>query len=87
MSYRLVRSPVAARQLKHLRRTHHPLHDAIVEAIKNLAHAPRPAGCVKLTSRPEWRIRIHDYRILYVVDDGSQLVTVVAIVHRREAYR
>ena len=34
----------------------------------------------------EYRLRVGDYRILYVVDDAAQVVEIIAIRHRREAY-
>jgi mRNA interferase RelE/StbE len=34
-----------------------------------------------------WRIRIGDYRVLYAIDDDAKLVDIVAIRHRRDAYR
>ena len=29
----------------------------------------------------------HEYRVIYVISDGSRLVTVAVIGHRREVYR
>lgn len=40
--------------------------------------------------RDRWRIRVEgagDYRIVYEIHDDRLLVLVVAIAHRREAYR
>jgi mRNA interferase RelE/StbE len=34
-----------------------------------------------------WRVRVGDYRILYVIEDPRLVVVVVRIAHRREAYR
>ncbi len=87
MSYQLNRTSAAIRRLSHLRKIHHPLHNAIVDAIRALAENPRPAGCVKLAVRPEWRIRVGDHRILYLVDDAHHSVTITEIGHRREIYR
>jgi mRNA-degrading endonuclease RelE of RelBE toxin-antitoxin system len=36
--------------------------------------------------RGAWRIRVGDYRVLYDIDDQG-LVIVLAVLHRREAYR
>ena len=39
----------------------------IIPHIKALAENPRPSSCRKLTgSKNDWRIRIGDYRVLYV---------------------
>lgn len=34
-----------------------------------------------------FRIRIGNYRVLYSVDDKNHIVRVIAVVHRRKAYR
>jgi mRNA interferase RelE/StbE len=59
----------------------------IGSAIHDLAEEPRPPGCKKLSGRPAWRIRIGSYRVIYEIHDNRLLVLVVAIGHRREAYR
>jgi mRNA interferase RelE/StbE len=60
---------------------------AVVEAVKELAQAPRPRGMEKVKTTDLWRIRQGDYRIIYTIDDNRRLVTVVRIGHRREIYR
>jgi len=60
----------------------------ILSKIEELVIEPRPAGCRKLQGRSGlWRLRVGDYRIVYSVDDRQRLVDVVAVRHRREAYR
>jgi mRNA interferase RelE/StbE len=57
-------------------------------AILELAQTPRPHGCTKLEgSESEYRVRVGDYRILYVIDGKAKLVTIAHVRHRREAYR
>ena len=59
----------------------------IVLRLEQLVSAPRPPGCKKLKGGDkEWRIRVGDYRIVYVVDDPVKTVEVTRIAHRREAY-
>ena len=49
--------------------------------------APRLPGCKKLKCGDnEWRIRVGDYRIVYVIDDTARTVDVMRIAHRREVY-
>jgi mRNA interferase RelE/StbE len=37
-----------------------------------LADNPRPAGCKKLRGyRDQWRIRVGDWRLLYIIDDAA----------------
>lgn len=60
----------------------------IVAEIKSLADNPRPQGCRKLAgSKSDWRIRIGDYRVLYEIDDRGNLIRILRVRHRREAYR
>ena len=48
---------------------------------------PRPAGCKKLRGYTnQWRIRVGDWRVVYIIDDAAKLVTVTRIAHRREVY-
>ena len=55
--------------------------------LENLETTPRPPGCKKLKGGDhEWRIRIGDYRIVYVIDDAAKTVDVTRIAHRREVY-
>lgn len=72
---------------KDLTRLPEKLHDHIIEKILALAENPRPVGVKKLAGRGGYRIRVGDYRILYSIDDKIQSVIVIAIRHRREAYR
>ncbi len=62
-------------------------YDRARNIIIALAQDPRPPGCIKLTSREGWRIRIGDYRVIYEIDDKQRIVTVLAMGHRRDVYR
>ena len=57
------------------------------DAIGALAEDPRPPGCLKLTGRDGWRVRIGTYRVVYEIDDSGQVVTVLHVGHRRDVYR
>jgi mRNA interferase RelE/StbE len=87
MNYELLRSPQALRQLRHLQRTHPQIISQFAAAITALSHDPRPSGVTKLVNRPEWRVRVGDYRVLYQIDDSKKTVTIVSIAHRRDVYR
>ena len=82
--YRLEISHIAHKQIEALPPR---LAQKISEAIAGLANEPRPVGAKKLMGVEGYRIRVGDYRILYVVNDASRLVTVYRVKHRREAYR
>ena len=63
------------------------LFSRIDRKILALAETPRPAGCKKLKGyKDQWRMRVGDWRVLYVIDDAAKLVSVTRIAHRREVY-
>jgi mRNA interferase RelE/StbE len=69
------------------RRLHNPLRDRIAAAIDRLGLDPRPADAAKLAGRGDYRVRVGDYRVVYVVDDDERVVIIARIAHRREVYR
>lgn len=65
-----------------------PTVTRVFAQIEALADDPRPSGCVKLSgSGSLWRVRVGDYRVIYGVSDADRVVDIVAVRHRREAYR
>ena len=56
--------------------------------IEALSIEPRPAGCKKLKGFDEalWRIRVGDYRVIYVIEDSIKVLEVRKIGHRKEIY-
>lgn len=60
----------------------------IFPRIEGLSRRPRPSNCTKLQGTKNlWRIRIGAYRVIYGIDDDNKLIDVVAVRHRRDAYR
>ena len=57
------------------------------EKLLVLEREPRPRGAAKLEGIEGYRIRVGDYRIVYLVDDDARVVDVARIGHRREIYR
>ena len=56
--------------------------------IEGLSLHPRPRNCVKLRGGGNlWRIRIGVYRVIYAIDDEKKLIDIIAVRHRRDAYR
>jgi mRNA interferase RelE/StbE len=76
--------PAAVRALKKIDRRDLP---RLQGAIALLAQDPRPPGAKALQGRPGLRVRVGDYRIVYVVDDGVLLVVVITVGNRRDVYR
>jgi mRNA interferase RelE/StbE len=59
----------------------------VISKLQSLTREPRPARCKKLRGyKDQWRVRIGDWRIVYIVDDKAKLVSVTRIAHRREVY-
>lgn len=59
----------------------------LVPKIEGLAANPRPTGCRKLRGYKDlWRIRVGDYRVVYIVDDDLKMVSVTRIAHRKDVY-
>lgn len=87
VDYIVLTRPAANRQLQRLHKANNRRAGEIISRMLALGENPRPPGCRKLANRPEWRIRVGDYRLLYSIDDMRRIVTVLTISHRREAYR
>ena len=58
----------------------------VVSAIRALAADPRPAGCTKLTGADAYRIRVGTHRVVYLIDDSEQVLTITRVGHRRDIY-
>jgi mRNA interferase RelE/StbE len=83
--YQVLLRPAARRDLKKLPEK---VFERISADLMHLSENARPRGVKKLKGQEnEWRIRSGDYRILYEIDDTSNVVRIFRIVHRREAYR
>ncbi len=84
MSYNIL---ITRRAQKELARLPVEDYERVRDAIFKLAHNPRPRGCLKLTGREGWRIRVGRYRVIYEIDDKKCTVTVLHIGLRRDVYR
>jgi mRNA interferase RelE/StbE len=72
---------------KELARMPTNLQTRISKAILALEENPFPHGCKKLKNRDGYRIRIGDYRVLYLADGKTEQIVIGVIGHRREVYR
>lgn len=73
--------------LKELSQISQPYNKKIVEAIDELATNPRPTGYKKLKGSEACRIRVADYRIVYIIADVIQLIEIQRIRHRKDVYK
>jgi mRNA interferase RelE/StbE len=67
---------------KKLSRFPDDVYNHVKETVFALAVNPRPEGCLKLSGREGWRLRVRDYRIIYEIDDKHASVTILDIDHR-----
>jgi mRNA interferase RelE/StbE len=77
--YKIVVNKTASKELADL-----PIQvvNRIIPAIKELVEDPRPPGCKKLKGEQNtWRIRIGDYRVIYIIDD-----VIRGVGHRKDIY-
>jgi len=84
MSHTLYILPRAQKALKSI-----PIdaYQSIRDKIFSLSAVPRPHGCVKLSGREGWRIRIGNYRVIYEINDYRRMVTILDIGDRKDIYR
>ena len=81
-SYAVQLKPSARKELESLPSS---VLTRVFPKIELLADDPRPAGCKKLKGyKDQWRIRMGDWRVVYIVDDPAKLVSITRIAHRRE---
>jgi mRNA interferase RelE/StbE len=78
---------IARRAHRFLAQLDPPDYPRVRDAVRQLGENPLPPGAVKLSGRKGWRIRVGDYRILYVIDSEADTVTVLDIGHRKDIYR
>ena len=85
MAYRVLLARAAVRELRDLAL---PIRHRMTTALTALARNPRPPGAILLKGPdPIWRIRVGDYRILYLIEDERLTVVVIRVRHRSDAYR
>lgn len=84
-AHRIAFTPAAQRQLASL---DPPTRRRIARRIEALGTDPRPPGAEMLRGgEGELRIRVGDWRVIYVVHEGELLVLVIKIGHRGDIYR
>ena len=83
-SYKILIKPSAVKELKKIS---NPDFERILEKISTLSSNPRPKDYEKLSTEEKYRLRQGNYRIIYLIDDGNQEVTIYKIGHRRNVYR
>ena len=57
---------------------------AVAEAISALEATPRPPGAKKLAESGLWRVRVKKCRVIYAINDTSEVIIVVRVARRSE---
>lgn len=78
---------VERRAQKQIARLETRIRNRVEAALVSLAEDPRPRGSRELQGREGRRVRVGDYRVVYVIDDAQKEVTVFRIGHRKDIYR
>jgi len=59
----------------------------ITKELRNLIKNPRPVGYKKLIGYKNlYRLRIGNYRVIYLIDDEIQFIEITKIGNRKEIY-
>ncbi|HEY9702778.1 MAG TPA: type II toxin-antitoxin system RelE/ParE family toxin [Allocoleopsis sp.] len=84
MTYKIAIPKTVQKQLDNL---HTDIYDRVLAEIILLQNNPRPMNAIKMKNNQGYRMRIGDYRVLYDINDQSQIITLRRVGHRREIYR
>ena len=83
--YKITFKPSVTKDLKNLDRAAVP---RILSAIEALSSNPFPGSAKKLVgSDHSYRVRVGDYRVVYIVNQNLREVEVQRVRHRKEVYR
>ncbi len=63
------------------------IHDRVINILLSLKENPFPRHSKKLHGREGWRVRVGDYRILYIIHESEKNIEIVSVAHRKEVYR
>jgi mRNA interferase RelE/StbE len=63
------------------------IYEKVIHLLLSLKENPFPPNSKKLRGRDGYRIRVGDYRILYLIDQSDRSIEIISVAHRREVYR
>jgi mRNA interferase RelE/StbE len=80
------RVEVTPRAKKDLTRLDMPIRRRVIKAARKLTEDPHSGALRKLTGRPEFRLRVGDWRVIVTLDEDTRTVQVQRILPRGRAY-
>lgn len=84
-SYKILFKKSAEKDLRRIDKKQIP---RIVSAIQELAENPLPTASRKLVgSNKSYRLRVGDYRVIYLLLNEENTIEIQKIRHRKEAYK
>ncbi|MCG8525134.1 MAG: type II toxin-antitoxin system RelE/ParE family toxin [Opitutales bacterium] len=72
---------------KDLKKINKPDVPQILEAIDQLQYDPKPQGSKRLVNEELYRIRAGVYRIVYEIREGTLIIHIVKVGHRKSIYK
>jgi mRNA interferase RelE/StbE len=63
------------------------IHDKIIKALLALQTNPYPPKVKKLQGRKGARIRVGNYRVLYLVREADKEIEIFSVANRKDVYR
>ncbi len=84
-TYRVELTASARKAIKQLPRD---VQTRIAARLRQLSANPRGQGCTKMRGHTsEYRTRVGDYRVRYLIQDDLLVVIVIEVAHRKDIYR
>lgn len=78
---------ITKRAIRDIKRLPFAAQDRILAAINALADNPRPHNSIKMRDRAEYRLRVGNYRVVYLIRDETITVEVAEVGDRKDIYR
>lgn len=77
-----------SRAIRELAKLDKRLSRRSLDSIATLESEPRPVGARTLVGYPGyWRVRVGDYRVVYLIKDSELIVLALRVAHRSGVYR
>lgn len=78
---------LSTRARRDLRRLDQPVRVRVLDALERITGEPPRGNLVRLTGRPEWRLRVGDWRVRCELDAQARVIHALRVLPRGRAYR